>query len=107
MLPCYSTGSKDKMFGIDENLENFVPVDKLEPFHAYVNTTSSATSYSIYYDEGEGQSGVEDVAVDIEGISPQAPVYNLQGVPTGTYADFDSLRPGLYIVAGRKIFKNQ
>lgn len=106
VLPCFTNASMARLFGIDDSLQSFVVTDNLEQFHAYVNTTNSnTTSYSIFYDEGEWESGVEDIAVETLGTSSDVPVYNLQGVQIGTYAGFESLRPGIYIVVGRKILK--
>lgn len=102
MLPCYSVTSSSKFFGLDDALENFVKVEQVKPFHAYVVTNTSASSYSIYYDEGE-TSGVENVLVNDNTISPDAPVYNILGRKVGVYADFDKLGRGIYIVSGRKI----
>ena len=105
MLPCYSTTAKSKLLGLDESLENFIQVDKTAPFHAYVSTSGSATSYTIYYEEGEN-SGVEEIITESDTIAPDAPVYNLQGIKVGVYADFDRLPRGIYILSGRKVAKH-
>lgn len=106
MLPAYSTSAAKKLYGIDESFENFVPVDKTEPFHAYVSSDTNPANFTIYYAQGE-TSGIEDVIADEADntIAPETPVYNLMGVKVGQYADFDQLARGLYIVAGRKIAK--
>ncbi len=104
MLPCYATTAKTKLLGLSDAFDTFVQVEETKPFHAYLSTTSSISSYAVYYDEGE-HSGVEDVICDDDTISLNAPVYNLQGIKVGTYADFDQLGRGLYIVSGRKVVK--
>ncbi len=105
MLPCYSTEAHTKLLGLDDQLENFVKVDKTEPFHGYITTTKSNTQFPVYYDQGE-TSGIEDVIANEElTIEPETPVYNVMGVKVGRYADFDQLSHGIYIVAGRKIAK--
>lgn len=104
MIPCYTPAANTKLYGIDDTLENFVKVSNLEPFRAYVSTTSNIDSYSIRYEEGE-KSGIEEVIAGVDNISPETPVYNMQGIKVGTVAGFDSLERGIYIVAGRKVAK--
>lgn len=104
-LPCYDTTSSAKLLGLDDTLENFVPVQQTEPFKAYVSSTFSQDCYTIRYEEGE-KSGIEEIIIGVDdNISPETSVYNMQGIKVGTVADFDSLERGLYIVAGRKVAK--
>lgn len=103
LIPCYAPAAAGKLLGMDEAMENFTTVDTLEPFRAYVATNSTTTSYSIRYEDGE-HSGIEDVVAESgDTIPADAPIYNMQGIKVGTFAGFDSLAPGLYIVAGRKV----
>lgn len=104
MLPCYTPALAGKLFGMDDSMENFVKVDKTEPFRAYVSSTYNYDSYSIRYEEGE-KSGIEEIIAGEDNISPETPVYNMQGIKVGTVAGFDSLERGIYIVAGRKVAK--
>ena len=105
MLPCYSTIANTKLLGLDDKMENFVKVEKTEPFHAYISTTAGTDQYPVYYNDGEN-SGIENVIVgDNRTITPETPVYNIMGVEVGRYADFDQLARGLYVISGRKIAK--
>lgn len=104
MLPCYATNAKAKLLGLDEALENFAVVEQTKPFHAYLSSTSNASAYTIFYDEGE-ISGIGDVVNDNDTIYPDAPVYSILGIKVGVYADFDKLSRGIYIVSGKKIVK--
>lgn len=104
MLPCYTPAETKDLFGMDESMENFVKVDKTEPFRAYVSSAFKRDSYAVSYEEGE-KSGIEEIIAGEDNISPETPVYNMQGIKVGTVAGFDSLERGIYIVAGRKVAK--
>lgn len=106
LLPCYAPASTSKLLGMDSKCDNFVKVSSVAPFRAYIDSSTGTTSYSIKYESGERDlGGVEDIMVEQSGIAPDAPVFNILGVKVGTYAEFESLQPGLYIVAGRKVIK--
>jgi len=52
---------------------------------------------------------IDDVPTAIEGMGadvPEGPVYTLQGMLVGENVDWDTLPRGIYIVNGRKLFKN-
>ncbi len=51
----------------------------------------------------DGTSGIDSAIIDSDSDA-DAPIYNLQGICLGT--DWDSLPSGLYIRAGKKIFKS-
>ena len=52
---------------------------------------------------------IDDVPTAIEGMGAdvqEGPVYTLQGMLVGENVDWDTLPRGIYIVNGRKVFKN-
>lgn len=104
LLPCYTPSLAVKLFGMDDSMDNFVKVDKTEPFRAYIASSSSIASYSIHYEEGE-RSGIEEIIAGDDTVSAATPVYNMQGIRVGTIAGFDNLPHGIYIVSGRKVVR--
>lgn len=103
-IPCFRSAVTGSFHAIDDAMENFVRTDKVEPFHGYISSSFNYDSFAITYNEGES-TALGEIVAEEEEITPDTPVYNILGVRVGTFAGFDSLDHGIYIVAGRKIAK--
>ena len=64
----------------------------------YVVTVKADTNISVAPDPA---AGIDTITTD--GISADAPVYNLQGIQVGIASELDRLPAGIYIVDGKKV----
>ena len=114
-----------KIVGVDFELEDEYTFDLNNPQDPYdvhasydnAHYTSKATGVELKYTSKLSTSKVRRIIVHIEpnvidGIAqvttlktPNAKIYNLQGVEVGTLSTFNSLPKGIYIIENRKVVK--